>query len=134
MCEELMGSWKLVDFSSDDFCKYMEAVGVSFLVRKAASHLKPDVAISKNGNEWHIKTTSTFKNSDLCFELEKEFEETTADGRKVMTIVTLENGVLIQKQTWDGQESTITREVKDGRMITTCIFKDVKCVRTYDRK
>lgn len=39
----------------------------------------------------------------------------------LQTVITCENGVLIQKQCWDGKESTITREVKDGRMVTVSI-------------
>ncbi|XP_075684258.1 fatty acid-binding protein, adipocyte-like [Rhinoderma darwinii] len=134
MCDELLGTWKLIENNSDDFNKYMEAVDVPFLTRKAACTLKPDVTICKNGDEWTIKTSSTFKNTELSFKLGEEFDETTADGRKVKSIITLENGSLIQKQTWDGKESTINREVKDKRMITTCVFKDVKCTRIYDRK
>ncbi|XP_069587630.1 fatty acid-binding protein, adipocyte-like [Ranitomeya imitator] len=134
MGDELVGTWKLTDNNSDDFDKYMEKVGVTFLTRKAACHLKPDVNITKNNDEWCIKTTSTFKNTELSFKCGEEFDETTADGRKVKSIVTLENGVLKQKQAWDGKESIITREVKDGRLVATCIFQDVNCVRIYDRK
>lgn len=94
---------------------------MSFLVRKAAAHLKPDVDISKDCDEWCIKSMSTFKNTELKFKLGEELDETTADGRKVKTTITCENGVLIQKQCWDGKESTITREVKDGRMVTVSI-------------
>ncbi|XP_056374573.1 myelin P2 protein-like isoform X3 [Hyla sarda] len=108
--------------------------GVPFLTRKAACHLKPDVEITKNGDVWCIKTLSTFKNTELSFTLNEEIDETTADGRKVKSIFTNENGALVQKQKWDDKESTIIREVKEGRLFTTCIFKDVKCVRIYDKK
>ncbi|XP_044150868.1 fatty acid-binding protein, adipocyte-like [Bufo gargarizans] len=134
MCDALVGTWKLTENNSDDFSKYMEAVGVGFITRQAACHLKPDVIICINGDEWSIKTESTFKNTELKFNLDKEFDETTADGRKVKSLITWKDGVLTQKQTWDGKESTITREVKDGRLIATCIIGDVKCVRIYDKK
>ncbi|XP_069816039.1 myelin P2 protein-like [Dendropsophus ebraccatus] len=134
MGDELIGTWKLTENNSDDFNKYMEAVGVSFITRKAACHLKPDVEIAKNGDGWCIKTVSTFKNTELNFKPDEEFEETTADGRKVKSVIACKNGALVQKQTWDDKESTITREVKDGRMMTTCVFKDVTCVRIYDKK
>ncbi|XP_056374572.1 myelin P2 protein-like isoform X2 [Hyla sarda] len=134
MSEELLSTWKLTENCSEKFDKYMDSVGVPFLTRKAACHLKPDVEITKNGDVWCIKTLSTFKNTELSFTLNEEIDETTADGRKVKSIFTNENGALVQKQKWDDKESTIIREVKEGRLFTTCIFKDVKCVRIYDKK
>ncbi|XP_075069814.1 fatty acid-binding protein, adipocyte-like [Mixophyes fleayi] len=133
MCEDLVGTWKLVEPDKDAFNKYLEAAGVGYLFRKTATTLSPDVIIS-NGEEWCIKTESTFKSTKLSFKLDKEFDETTADGRCVKTIITLENGVLKQLQKWDDKESTITRQVKDGRLETICVIGDVKCTRVYDRK
>ena len=40
--------------------------------------------IKKDGDSWSIATSSTFKNTLITFKLGEEFEETTADGRKVM--------------------------------------------------
>ncbi|XP_040287760.1 fatty acid-binding protein, adipocyte-like isoform X3 [Bufo bufo] len=134
MCDALVGTWKLTENNSDDFSKCMEEIGVIFMKRQAGRHLDPDVIISKNEDEWSIKTLSTSKNTELNFKLNEEFDEITAEGRKVKTKMTFGDGVLIQKQTWDGEESTITREVKDGRLITTCIIGDVKSVRIYDKE
>lgn len=33
------------------------------------------------------------------------------------SVVTLENGKLVQKQNWDGKETCIEREVSDGKLI-----------------
>ncbi|XP_075069811.1 fatty acid-binding protein, adipocyte-like [Mixophyes fleayi] len=134
MCEDLVGTWKLVVSDKDAFNKYLEAAGVGYLFRKTATTLSPDVIISINGDEWCIKTESTFKSTKLSFKLNIEFDETTADGRCVKTIITLENGVLKQLQKWDDKESTITRQVKDGQLVTICIIGDVKSTRLYDRK
>ncbi|XP_075069812.1 fatty acid-binding protein, adipocyte-like [Mixophyes fleayi] len=133
MCDDFVGKWKLVECDKDAFNKYMEKCGVSWPFRKTAVTLSPDVIIS-NGEEWCIKTESTFKSTKLSFKLDKEFDETTADGRCVKTIITLENGVLKQLQKWDDKESTITRQVKDGQLVTICVIGDVKCIRLYDRK
>lgn len=35
----------------------------------------------------------------------------------LQTVVTLENGKLVQKQSWDGKETNIEREVADGKLI-----------------
>lgn len=44
---------------------------------------KPNVIISINGDVITIKTESTFKNTEISFRLGEEFEETTADDRRV---------------------------------------------------
>ncbi|XP_044151162.1 fatty acid-binding protein, heart-like [Bufo gargarizans] len=133
MGDALVGTWKLTE-NSDDYIKFLEELGVNFTIRQAVSSLKPDEIISKNGDEWSINTLSTFKNTELKFKLDEEFDEITADGRKVKSEMTCKDGVLLQKQTWDGKECAITREVKDSRLMTTCMIGDVKCVRIYDKK
>lgn len=44
---------------------------------------KPTTIIEKNGDKITIKTQSTFKNTEISFKLGEEFDETTADDRKV---------------------------------------------------
>ncbi|XP_072267101.1 myelin P2 protein-like [Pyxicephalus adspersus] len=129
---ELLGCWKLIE--SDRFDEYMKEVGVPVVTRTVAKTLKPDVTITRDGDVWCIKTESTFKNTNLQFELNKLFKETTADGRECETIITLEDGKLIQNQKWGGRESTITREVKDGKMITICRIDKVESRRVYEKK
>uniref|UniRef100_A0A4X2K124 Lipocalin/cytosolic fatty-acid binding domain-containing protein n=1 Tax=Vombatus ursinus TaxID=29139 RepID=A0A4X2K124_VOMUR len=64
-----------------------------------------------------IKTESTFKTTEISFKLGEEFDEVTADNRKVKSIITLENGSLIQVQKWHGKETTIKRQIADGKMV-----------------
>ena len=56
------------------------------------------VDISVDGDNWTIKTTSTFKNSELKFKLGEEFDEERQDGVKVKSTFTLEDNVLTQVQ------------------------------------
>lgn len=50
-------------------------------------------------------------------------EEREVDTRRLkhlsplQTVVTLENGKLVQKQCWDGKETNIEREISDGKLI-----------------
>uniref|UniRef100_A0AAY5KDM8 Lipocalin/cytosolic fatty-acid binding domain-containing protein n=1 Tax=Esox lucius TaxID=8010 RepID=A0AAY5KDM8_ESOLU len=60
-----------------------------------------------------LLTMSTFKTIEIQFKLDEPFEETTPDGRETMSIFTLENGKLVQKQTWGGKETTIERQIAD---------------------
>uniref|UniRef100_A0A670JC77 Lipocalin/cytosolic fatty-acid binding domain-containing protein n=1 Tax=Podarcis muralis TaxID=64176 RepID=A0A670JC77_PODMU len=69
MCEQFLGTRKLV--STEKFDAYMKELGVGFATRKVAAVAKPNVIISCNRDVITIKTES------------KQFDETTADDRKV---------------------------------------------------
>jgi hypothetical protein len=68
---------------------------VNFLLRKAATVSSPVMEVSKEGDLWSIKTSTSLKSMELKFEIEKEFEETTADGRDVTACVTLDGNKLV---------------------------------------
>uniref|UniRef100_A0A3Q4H2E0 Fatty acid binding protein 3, muscle and heart n=1 Tax=Neolamprologus brichardi TaxID=32507 RepID=A0A3Q4H2E0_NEOBR len=57
--------------------------GVGFATRKVANLTKPTTIISVDGDTVTLKTQSTMKNTELSFKLGVEFDETTADDRKV---------------------------------------------------
>lgn len=57
--------------------------GVGFATRKVAGMAKPNMIISVNGDVITIRSESTFKNTEISFKLDQEFEEITADDRKV---------------------------------------------------
>ena len=82
MAQEFAGKWDFVE--SDNFDGYMKAAGVGLITRKVANNLKPQIVFEVNGDHWTMKTFSSFKNITVEFDLGKEFEETTGDGRKVM--------------------------------------------------
>lgn len=132
MAEKYVGTWALE--TSENFDEYMKAVDVNFMTRKMASVLKPNVIISVDGDTWTLKTESTFKTSETSFKLGQEYEETTADGRNVMTTFQIDgDGKLVQDQ--KGKvPSTITRELVDeNTLLCTCVAKDVTCKRTYKK-
>ncbi|XP_030046041.1 myelin P2 protein [Microcaecilia unicolor] len=131
MTDQFLGTWKLSD--SENFDEFMKNLGVSLPVRKVGNVLKPTMTISKRGDFFFMKTETAFKTTEVVFKLGVEFEEMTADDRKAKTVITFEDDALIQTQKWDDKEIIIRREVLDEQMIVTCIFGDVKCVRTYDR-
>ncbi|VTJ74731.1 Hypothetical predicted protein [Marmota monax] len=81
-----------------------------------------------------LKTQSTFKNTEISFHLGKEFDETIADDRKVKSTVTLDGGKLVHVQKWDGQETTLVRELNDGKLILTLTHGSVVCTRTYEKE
>ncbi|XP_060631520.1 fatty acid-binding protein, adipocyte-like [Anolis sagrei] len=131
MVEQFLGTWKLV--SSEKFEDYMKEVGVGYATRKIAGVAKPNVIIKCNGDVITIRTESSFKNTELSFKLGEEFDETTADDRKVKSLVTLEDGVLVHLQKWDGKETTLKRKINDGKLILECAANGVVSTRVYEK-
>ncbi|RLW13144.1 hypothetical protein DV515_00000358 [Chloebia gouldiae] len=115
MCNRFVGTWKLI--SSENFDDYMKELGVGLAARKLGGLARPDIIISMKGDIVTIRTESTFKNTSISFKLGQQFDETTADDRKVKSVVTLEKGSLVQVQKWNGKETTIKRRLVDGKMV-----------------
>ncbi|XP_055459431.1 fatty acid-binding protein 9 [Psammomys obesus] len=131
MIEPFLGTWKLV--SSENFEDYMKELGVDFAARNVAGLVKPSVSISFNGEKVNIQTESSFRNTEISFKLGEEFDETTADNRKVKSIITLEGGSMIQVQKWLGKETTIKRKIVDGKMVVECTMNSIVSTRTYEK-
>lgn len=106
---------------------------MSFVIRKVASSTSPTIEISvKDDGTFVVKTSSTFKNTQIEFKLGEEFEEKRMDGVITNTVVTKEGNKLVQKQEADPPVE-ITREFTGDKLITTCKCKDVVCVREYKK-
>ncbi|XP_028598615.1 fatty acid-binding protein, heart [Podarcis muralis] len=131
MAEAFAGVWNLVD--SCNFDDYMKAIGVGFATRQMANLTKPTTIIEVDGNKITLKTQSTFKSTEIKFTIGEEFEETTADDRHVKSLVTLDGGKLLHVQKWDGKETSLVRELKDGKLILTLTMGTVVCTRTYQK-
>ncbi|XP_003480087.3 fatty acid-binding protein, adipocyte [Cavia porcellus] len=131
MCDAFVGTWKLA--SSENFDDYMKEVGVGFATRKVAGMAKPSLIISINGDVLTIRSESTFKNTEISFKLGQEFDEVTADDRKVKSIITLDGGALVQVQKWDGKTTTITRKIEGDKLVLVCVMNGVTATRVYEK-
>ncbi|XP_037549024.1 fatty acid binding protein 4a [Nematolebias whitei] len=130
MVEKFVGTWKMI--SSENFDEYMKALGVGFATRQVGNRTKPNFVLSLDDQGTIcMKSQSTFKTTEVKFKLNEPFDETTADDRKTRSVVTLENGKLVQKQSWEGKETCIERDISDGKLIARCIMGDVVAVRMY---
>jgi len=128
MAEAFVGTWNFQ--SSDNFDKYLEELKVNVATRAMAATSKPTLIISLDGATWTLKSETLFKNTKLQFQLGVEFDETTADDRKMKTTFTLEGNKLIQDQKGD-QPSVITREVEGDKMTVLCKANNVVATRIY---
>ncbi|XP_028280791.1 fatty acid-binding protein, adipocyte-like [Parambassis ranga] len=132
MVEQFVGNWTLA--SSENFDDYMKAIGVGFATRQMGNVMKPNLKISV-GDDGVIsmKSESTFKTTEIKFKLNEEFDEMTADGRNTKTVVSFDNGKLVQKQSWDDKTTSLEREIQDGKLIAKCYMDDIVAVRTYEK-
>ncbi|NP_001079923.1 fatty acid binding protein 3 L homeolog [Xenopus laevis] len=129
--EKFAGTWRLVD--SKNFDEYMKALGVGFATRQIGNVTKPTTIISVDGDKIVLQTQSTFKNTEVSFKLNEEFDEITADDRKCKSLVTLEDGKLKHVQKWDGKETILIREVDGDKLVLNLTFGDVASSRHYER-
>jgi len=130
--EPFIGKWKME--SSENFEDYLKAIGIGMATRKIAGSQKPNNVISAEPNGvYNIRSESSFKNHDMKFKLNEEFEEHTADGRKAKTTMRLEGGKLIQDQKAD-VHSIITRELTDDNTLhVTLTANGVTSTRLFKR-
>ena len=94
--------------------------------------------MSEKDGVWTNKTSTTLKTMELKFEVGKEFEETTPDGRDVKAVVTQEGNKFISVQTAkkEDQKSTrVVREFNDNEVVQTMevLGTDVVCVQKFKR-
>ncbi|KAK6324205.1 fatty acid-binding protein, heart [Coregonus clupeaformis] len=129
MAEAFTGTWNLKE--SKNFDEYMKALGVGFATRQVGSMTKPTTIIEVAGDTVTLKTQSTFKNTEITFKLGEEFDETTADDRKVKSLITVDGGKMVHVQKWDGKETTLVREVSGNALELTLTLGDVICTRSY---
>nr|CAI5860833.1 unnamed protein product [Callosobruchus analis] len=96
--------------SSDKFDEYMKALGVGLVTRKMGNAVSPVVELKKEGDEYVLSSTSTFKNVVLKFKPGVEFDQETPDGRKVKATITVDGNTLKETQkNADGTTTTIDR-------------------------
>jgi len=128
----LEGKWKLE--TSENFDEYMKALGVSYLARKMGASAKPNLTITSEGNRTSIKSESSVKTTEFTFVFGQEFDETTADGRKVKSTITKESDARWMHVQKGDFPSTICRELTDpNTLVITCVAKDVTSKRVYSR-
>lgn len=80
------------------------------ITRTIGNKVKPIIELTQDADgKLNLSSKSTFKNTNITFNLGEEFEQKTPDGRTVKTVITLEENKLTEVQK-NGKESTIVRE------------------------
>lgn len=116
-------TWIIIRLAIPDVGWFLRTIGLT---------VHPTIELKRNGNNYTLVTQSTFRNTEINFQLGKEFDEETLDGRQVKSVITLENdNKLIQKQGGE-KPSEIIREFDANKMVATMTVDDVVCTRTYE--
>ncbi|XP_018321648.1 myelin P2 protein isoform X2 [Agrilus planipennis] len=118
--------------TSENFDEFMKALGVGLVTRKVGNAVSPVVELKKDGDQYLLSSNSTFKNVLLKFKPGEEFDQETADGRKVKSTITVDGSTLheIQKDA-NGKETTIERIFTDDEIKMICKVDDIVSTRIY---
>lgn len=101
------------------------------VLRKMGNQVTPTVEVIKNGDEYTLNTTSTFKSSTITFKDGVEFEEETVDGRKVKSTAVWEGPNKLVVNQKGEKPTTLTRVFTATDMECVMVAGDAKCTRTY---
>merc|ERR1711915_655053 len=124
--------------AATNYEELLKLMDVSFLLRKAATVSTPVMEISEDGGTWTMKTSTTLKAMELEFKLGEKFDETTADGREVSSVVTFDAGKIVTVQTAKkaGVKSTKSvRELQGDSLLLTITVEgsDLVSTQTFKR-
>jgi len=138
MAPSIVGKYQME--SSENFDEYMKGIGVGLVMRKMANAASPAVEITEADGTYSLKTSTTFKTTEISFKLGAEFEETTADGRTVKSTMTLDEktNTLTHNQVGNKEkkekDSCIIRKFTDSGFDMECKVDDIVAKRVYKRQ
>lgn len=129
----LCGTWDLI--SSVNFEGYMIALGISPSLRKIALKLKFRKIIEMQGDQFKIKTTSTFRNYTISFKVGQEFEEFTKglDNRHVKSLVKWEGSKLVCEQIGEKKNRGWAHWIEDDKLHLEMYCEGEVCKQVYKK-
>nr|CAH8839184.1 unnamed protein product [Trichobilharzia regenti] len=126
------GTWKFVE--SSNLRELFDEIGAFKELADAADQFKPIVILTVNDTELHMKITMFDREVERVYELGKEVDEVSLDGRNVRTLLTAESEKLTYKQIDGGNlEVCSTCEVHGDIMNTICSVGNVTANLKFER-
>ena len=117
--------------TSEKFDEFMKGVGVGLITRKLANSLVPTEILVESDGVYTLTSSSPVKTTVLKFRLGEEFADETADGRKVKSTVTLEDGNKLVHVMKGAKVSKAVREFRKDLLIMVLTVDDIVCTRIY---
>merc|ERR1712113_60197 len=83
--EKYNGTWKMCDWDTSNFDKYLKAIPVGFVVRTAAKNMGRTVHFKAyaDGTGFTLKSVTKMRTMEAEVILDQEKENSSDDGRKV---------------------------------------------------
>ncbi|NXK97316.1 FABPI protein, partial [Formicarius rufipectus] len=127
------GTWK-VD-RSENYEKFMEAMGVNVMKRKLGAHDNLKITIQQDGNKFTVKESSNFRTIEIEFTLGASFDYSLADGTEVTGLWNLEGNKLVGEFTRkdNGKVLKAYREIVGDELVQTYVYEGVESKRIFKR-
>ncbi|XP_061639424.1 retinoid-binding protein 7 [Phyllopteryx taeniolatus] len=127
------GTWDVV--SNVNFEGYMIALGIDFATRKVAAMLKPQKVIKQDGDQFSIRTLTTFRNYEIAFKVGEEFKEDNRgmDNRICQSMVNWENDKLVCVQRGGKRNRGWTHWIQGNELHLELTCEDQVCKQVYKR-
>ncbi|XP_042348107.1 retinoid-binding protein 7a [Plectropomus leopardus] len=133
MPASLCGTWDMI--SNVNLEGYMIAIGISCCVRKVALRLKFRKVIEQHGDQFIIKTISSFRNYTMSFRVGEEFAEFTQglDNRHVKSLVTWEGNKLVCEQTGEKKNRGWAHWIEDNKLHLELYCEGEVCKQVFKK-
>lgn len=134
MPASLCGTWDII--SNVNLEGYMIALGISPCLRKIALKLKLKKVIEQQGDQYLVKTISTFRNYTITFKVGQEFDEFTQglDNRKVKSLVKWEENKLVCQQSGEKKNRGWAHWVEDDKLYLELYCEGQVCKQVFKKK
>nr|XP_057939441.1 retinoid-binding protein 7a isoform X2 [Doryrhamphus excisus] len=133
MLASFCGTWDII--SNVNLEGYMIALDIKPSLRKIALKLKLRKVIDQQGDQYVIKTCSTFRNYTVSFTLGQEFQEFTKglDDRHMKTLVTWEGGRLVCEQSGEKKNRGWTHWIEEDKLHLEMYCEGEICKQVFKR-
>ncbi|XP_051933102.1 retinoid-binding protein 7 [Hippocampus zosterae] len=133
MAVNYTGTWDMI--SNVNFEGYMIALGIDFATRKVAALLKPQKVIKQDGDQFIIRTLTSFRNYEIVFQVGKEYKEVTKgmDNRICKSVVNWENDKLVCVQRGEKRNRGWTHWIQGNELHLELTCEDQLCKQVYKR-
>ncbi|XP_070695998.1 retinoid-binding protein 7a [Pempheris klunzingeri] len=134
MPASLLGTWDII--SNVNFEGYMIALGVSLHLRKIALKLKPRKVIEQQGDQYIIKTATTFRNYTVSFRVGQEFEEFTKglDNVHLKSLVTWQGNKLVCEQIGEKKNRGWAHWIEEDKLHLELYCEGEVCKQVFKKK
>ncbi|XP_020841813.1 retinol-binding protein 2 [Phascolarctos cinereus] len=134
MPNDYTGTWEME--SNDNFEDFLKALDIDFAIRKIAKLLSQTKIITQDGDDFKIKTSSSFRSYESDFVVGVEFDEHTKglDDRHVKTLVTWDGDKLVCVQKGEKKNRGWKMWIEGGKLHSELMCEDQVCHQVFKKK